>query len=217
MNIQRQYSLPNCTLTLEGLRDSMTPTDPQESRPLLSILVNAECRFVGVSQSLHGGRVFLENLVRTVSAYAQEYLSGIPHPVDTQSAEDRITLEKMPDSYHHRLTWYPSQGDRNPIEIVLTTVQLFDLVEGIDQFFADSQTLPDLTLQLQPISRRYRPPDEPLAQRVVPATLGIASLAVVAIALFFIPVPDVREPEPELQATPTQPTPTAPPQSNSVP
>lgn len=205
MNVQRQYSLPNCTLILEGLSDSFTPQNLQDGRPLLSILVNAECRFVGISQKLQGGRIFLENLVKAVSAYAQEYLSGIPHPQNASSAEDRIHLEKIAGDHLHRLIWYPSvQENDSPVEVVLTTVQLFDLVEGIDQFFADSQTLPDLSLQLQPVSRRYRPPDEPLAQRVVPATLGIASLALSAVAFFFLPIPEIREPEPKPQESPAQ-------------
>jgi Domain of unknown function (DUF4335) len=217
MNIQRYYSLPNCTLILEGLSDSFTSAEAQDSRPLLSILVNAECRFVGIPQSLQGGRVFLENLVKAVSAYAQEYLSGIPHPVDTAAKEDRIRLEKIAGKHLHRLTWHPAQDDNTPVEITLTTVQLFDLVEGIDQFFADSRTLPDLTLQLQPSSRRYRPPDEPLAQRVVPATLGIVSLVLAAFALYFVPIPEIREPEPKLQSPPTQTTPNLPSDSNSNP
>ncbi|MEM8780032.1 MAG: DUF4335 domain-containing protein [Cyanobacteria bacterium P01_G01_bin.49] len=217
MNIQRQYSLPNCTLILEGLSNNLTPTDTKDSRPLLDILVNAECRFVGISQRLQGGRIFLENLVKIVSAYAQEYLSGIPHPINKQAEEDRITLEKIPSSHLHRLTWYPSEGDHSPVEVTLTTVQLFDLVEGIDQFVADSHTLPDFTLQLQPVSRRYRPADEPFAQRVVPATLGIVSLALAAFALFFVPVPEVKEPEPVLEPTPTEPVPTTPPESNPTP
>ncbi|NEQ26135.1 MAG: DUF4335 domain-containing protein, partial [Microcoleus sp. SIO2G3] len=45
MTIQRQYSLPNCKLVLEGLSDPAAPIDP--IRPLLSILVNAECHFSG--------------------------------------------------------------------------------------------------------------------------------------------------------------------------
>jgi hypothetical protein len=205
VNIQRQYSLPNCTLILEGL-SSLSPTDTQDPRPVLSIVVNAECRFVGIQQKRQGGRVFLENLVKTVSEYAQSYLSGIPHPVYTQGEEDKINIERIPHQHLHRLTWYPSTEKENPVEIILTTVQLFDLVEGIDQFFADSRTLPDLTLQLQPVSRRYRPPDEPLAQRAVPATLGIASLAIAAFALFFIPTPEIKEPEPDLSTPPTQTT-----------
>jgi hypothetical protein len=205
VNIQRQYSLPNCTLILEGL-SSLSPNDTPDPRPVLSIVVNAECRFMGIQQKLQGGRDFLENLVKTVSEYAQGYLSGIPHPVHTQAEEDKINIEKMPGQDRHRLTWYPSKEKENPVEIILSTVQLFDLVEGIDQFFADSRTLPDLTLQLQPVSRRYRPPDEPLAQRAIPATLGIASLAIAAFALFFIPTPEIKEPEPDLSNTPTENT-----------
>ncbi|MHC5595822.1 MAG: DUF4335 domain-containing protein, partial [Nostoc sp.] len=41
MNIQRKYSLPNCTLLLEGLSDVSRATQFQEMRPELSILVNA--------------------------------------------------------------------------------------------------------------------------------------------------------------------------------
>ncbi len=211
MNIQRQYNLPNCTLVLEGLTNN-TPTDNRDPRPVLSILVNTECRFLGISQKLQGGSSLLENLVKTVSEYAQGYLSGIPHPVQSLAEEDKINLESVPGQHLHRLTWYPSSQTDNPVEINLTTVQLFDLVEAIDQFVADGVTLPNLTLQLKPLSRRYRPPDEPLAQRAVPATLGIASLVVAAFALFFIPSPEVKEPEPD---SPSSTTETIPLEENS--
>ncbi|MDJ0731178.1 MAG: DUF4335 domain-containing protein [Crocosphaera sp.] len=217
MNIQRQYSLPNCTLILEGLSNGVSPSDGRDTRPVLSILVNVECRFLGIPEKLQGGSSFLENLVKTVSEYAQGYLSGIPHPVHTQAEEDKVNLETLPDQHLHRLTWYPSFQTDNPVEMTLTTVQLFDLVESIDQFFADSQTLPDLTLQLQPLSRRYRPPDEPLAQRAIPATLGIASLVVAAFALFFIPSPEIKEPEPDLSAPTTETTPPEDTSSDSPP
>ncbi|GBF81866.1 DUF4335 domain-containing protein [Aphanothece sacrum] len=219
MNVRRQYILPNCTLILEGFSDISSSNAQDE---LLTILVNAECYFVGIPQKLQGGRTFLENLVKSVSAYAQEYLSGIPHPQNHQSSEDKIDLETIPGDHLHRLTWYPSISVNNsPVELILTTVQLFDLVEGIDQFFADSRTLPDLTLKLQPVSRRYRPPDEPLAQRVIPASLGMASLVVAAFVLFLLPIPQVREPEPKTQPTPTQPlpntTPSPSPNTGSTP
>ncbi|YAI81396.1 MAG: DUF4335 domain-containing protein [cyanobacterium endosymbiont of Rhopalodia sterrenbergii] len=205
MNIKRQYSLPNCTLILEGLSNNFTRNDSQDNRPLLSILVNVECRFVGTSQTLQGGRTFLENLAKAASAYAQEYLSGIPHPQDTQGNEDIICLEKIEGTDLHRLTWQPStQMNQFCVELELNTVQLFDLVESLDQFFADSRTLPDFSLQLHPISRRYRPPDEPLRQRAVPATLGIGSVALMSLILFFLPIPEIREPEPKPPETSTQ-------------
>ncbi|XHU95313.1 MAG: DUF4335 domain-containing protein [cyanobacterium endosymbiont of Rhopalodia gibba] len=205
MNIKRQYSLPNCTLILEGLSDNLTGSDSQDNRPLLSILVNVECRFVGTSQTLQGGRTFLENLAKVASAYAQEYLSGIPHPQDIQGNEDLIRLEKIEDTDLHRLKWQPStQISQFCVELELNTVQLFDLVESLDQFFTDSRTLPDFSLQLHPISRRYRPPDEPLRQRAVPATLGIGSVALMALILFFFPIPEIREPEPKSPETSTR-------------
>jgi hypothetical protein len=80
MNIQRKYSLPNCTLLLEGLSDITQTANFQELRPQLSILVNAECYISSYTQPIVGGREFFESLVRAVSAYAQEVLSNIPNP-----------------------------------------------------------------------------------------------------------------------------------------
>jgi hypothetical protein len=196
MSIRRQYSLPNCTLILEGLASTSSPT--LNGRPLLGIVVNAECHFSGIPQKLQGGRTFLENLVNAVGAYAQVCLSGVPHPPLPQADEDQIRLEPTEDHRNHRLTWIPATGGQSqPVEIRLTTVQLFDLIEAVDQFLVDQQTLPDLSLSLQPSPRRFRPPDEPLAQRVIPATRGVASLALVAMALFWLPLPTVRKPEPK--------------------
>jgi hypothetical protein len=51
-----------------------------DTRPSMTILVNAECYFSGNQQPLSGGRDFLDSLVRSVSRYAQEFLSKVPHP-----------------------------------------------------------------------------------------------------------------------------------------
>jgi hypothetical protein len=213
MNIKRQYSLPNCTLTLEGLSNEITPGD---SRPILSLLTYAQCQFLGSKKILHGGRAFLENLVRAVNSYAQECLSGVRHPQETSQGEDQIRVEGT-ENGGHRLIWYPAadaQESESPITLTISTVQLFDLVEAVDQFLNDTRTLPDLTLQLQPVSRRYRQGDEPIGKKVIPLALGVGSLALSGLILSFLPIPEVRQPQPKALETPgeTQPTPeTSPP------
>lgn len=213
MSIRRQYNLPNCTLILDGLESGNPAVN---GLPLLGIVVNAECYFSGIPQKLQGGRTFLENLVRAVSAYAQVCLSGVPQPPSSQGEEDQIRLEPTGDQRNHRLTWVPAPGmQASSVEICLNTLQLFDLIEAVDQFLADQHTLPDLSLSLQPAPRRFRPPDEPFAHRVVPATIGVASLAIVALGLFLLPIPTVRKPEPKPipQTTETAPHTTNPPPS----
>ena len=220
MNVRRQYTLPNCTLILEGLSDDFAPLDETERRPLLSILTNVECRFVGIPQILQGGRTFFENLVKSVSAYAQECLSGVRHPQIAQEGDDWVHLQKIGANLH-LLIWHPPTDIHpEPIQLKLTTVQLFDLVDAVDQFFADHRTLPDLSLTLQPVSRRYRQVDEPVAQRLLPFSLGFSGLLIAAIAFFLLPVPEVRrpEPKPQLSPSPTLPKGTqAPPSPGSSP
>ena len=199
MTIKRQYSLPNCTLVLEGLSNEIAPTGQFNSRPLISIATNAECRFSHSPYHLTGGRDFLENLVKSVSSYAQELLSGIRHPQISEVAQDSVHLEKVEDHNLHRLTWQ-EHPEAQPVQIDLNNVQFFDLVEAVDQFLADSSTLPDLSLQLEPISRRYRKSDEPLTQRTAPLAVGMGSFALAAAALFFTPIPKVTEPEPIKQS-----------------
>ena len=211
MIIKRQYTLPNCTLILEGISSEIVPTGTGNSQVLLSTLTNAECTFIGSPQKLHGGRIFLENLANTVHKYAQECLSGIRHPQEQQKGE-QVHLERVEGTAKHRLSWQPaSDSPETPIVLELTAVQLFDLVEAVDQFVADSRTLPDFSLKLQPLSRRFRQADEPLTQRTFPALLGLVSLAVAAIAFYFIPIPEVRKPpEVKPQPSPTQTLPGSP-------
>ena len=230
MNIQRKYSLPNCTLLLEGLSD-MTRTDNfQELRPELSILVNAECYLSNYNQPISGGREFFESLVRAVSVYAQEVLSNIPNPqgkkFDNQNSE-LVELQKI-DSNRHKLTVHSeitadNQGGNNnpgqPIQIVLNTVQLFDLVEAVDQFFADSQTLPELSLELHPVNRSYGGSSQTLLKQAIPATVGVSSLAIAAVAFSLIPAPQIRPPQikPEIQSSTSTTTPTITPTAAATP
>jgi hypothetical protein len=180
----------------------------------MSILVNAECHFTSSNQLLSGGRVFFENLVKTVSAYAQELLSGIAHPQESHNDSMLVRIETLPAENLHRLTLESEkESDKDKTVIELNTVELFDLVEAIDQFFADSTTLPDLNLTLAPVSKRYRHPEEPLVDRVMPAALGVTGLALAAAAFLIIPPPPVREPQPKE----TSPTQTAPPNQQSQP
>ncbi|WAL58736.1 DUF4335 domain-containing protein [Thermocoleostomius sinensis] len=210
MTIQRQYSLPNCKLILEGLTTD-NPVDGGAARPLLSMLTRVECRLTGLEKPLVGGRDFLEHLVAGVSEYAQSYLSHVSH----RHRRDRLQTVQLHriDRNLHRLSIQPQALDGTqaasfppPMEVDLNTVQLFDLVEAIDQFHADAQTLPDLEFNLTPLPKRSVAPKEPAAQRLLPAALGVSGLAVAAAALFFLPVPEVRRPDPTTsEATPESP------------
>ena len=210
MTIKRQYILPNCTLILEGLNDSSEDENETFAQNSLSILVNAECHFVSSNQQLSGGSVFFENLVKAVSAYAQEFLSGLPHPQNSRSESPQVYIGKIDDRYLYRLTFEPEANtDQQKSEIDLTTVELFDLVEAVDQFLADNSTLPNIALKLQSLSRKHRQPDRPLIERVTPVVVGMAGLAVATAAFFVVPPPEVRKPEsiPESSPTETIPSP----------
>ena len=196
MTLQRQYSLPNCTLILEGLSDTGS-LGQAEMRPVMSLLINAECHLPGQEKPLVGGREFFESLVTAVSLYAQEFLSGVHLPRHTYSDRPSfVRLERL-DRTHHRLIVEKDSSNPNSEERVidLTTVQLFDLVEAIDQFVADTQTLPYWSLNLSPVPKRYARSGEPLAKQVVPASIGVSGLALAAIAFFSLPVVRVKTPE----------------------
>ncbi|BAU12504.1 hypothetical protein LEP3755_30330 [Leptolyngbya sp. NIES-3755] len=196
MTMQRQYSLPNCTLILEGLSDTGS-MGQVEIRPVMSLLINAECHLPGQEKPLVGGREFFESLVTAVSLYAQEFLSGIHLPRHTYSDRPSFTRLERLDRAHHRLIVEKDPNNANSEErsIDLTTVQLFDLVEAIDQFVADTQTLPYWSLNLSPVPKRYARSGEPLAKQVVPASIGVSGLALAAIAFFSMPTMRVKTPE----------------------
>ncbi|KFF41101.1 MAG: protein of unknown function (DUF4335) [Candidatus Atelocyanobacterium thalassa isolate SIO64986] len=195
MNIRRCYSLPNCTLVLEGLDNKISS---HETHQILSTLVNAECKFLGIPQKLEGGHIFFENLVKVTSEYVQAYLSGIPHPLPSLTEKNMVNIEKLSEGDLHSLTWSPSVENKDVVMIVLTTVQLFDLVEAIDQFFADNHTLPNFNLELKPISNRYHHSDESFTELAIPIIIAVTSLSFISLLLSFIPVPEIVEPKPNL-------------------
>ncbi|ESA33354.1 hypothetical protein N836_21955 [Leptolyngbya sp. Heron Island J] len=195
MTIQRQYVLPNCSLMLEGLS--------ADTSNVLSILANAEFKFVGIDQSLSGGMEFFNALVGAVSAYCQRLISGLDHPEHVASQSSLVAVEPDEGQYH-RLIVKPgilnapsgeSADDTALQTIKLSTVQLFDMAEAIDQFYADAQTLPDVSINLAPLPRKYVRPEEPLTQRALSPLLGLGTLAAAALGLFFLPVPELAEPE----------------------
>ncbi|WP_346289997.1 DUF4335 domain-containing protein [Sphaerothrix gracilis] len=198
MTIQRQYTLPNCNLILEGL-STQTGGDFAET---MDVLVSAECHLGNSAQVLKGDRAFFQSLVSSVNQYGQELLSGLPHRAAANGTAPAVTLQQGEGPYHHLFVRSPEDssaaevaGSGGATEIKLTTVQLFDLIEAIDQFLADSQTLPEVGLSIPSLPRRYAKADKPVTQRALPAALGASTLAAAAVALFFIPVPDFAPPE----------------------
>ncbi|MBD0334862.1 MAG: DUF4335 domain-containing protein, partial [Cyanobacteria bacterium Co-bin13] len=106
-----------------------------------------------------------------------------------------------------------------PLDIRLSTVQFYDLMEAVDQLLTDAQTLPDLGLTLNPVSRRLVKPAEPVAKRLAPAVIGASTLAAAALALFFVPPPEF-EPRPSSGASVTEPATAAagtPPEAQPTP
>ncbi|MGF1493396.1 MAG: DUF4335 domain-containing protein [Microcoleaceae cyanobacterium] len=199
MTIQRQYSSPSCQLILQGLTDGAGNFSDKSA--CMSMLMNAECKFVNMAQSLKGGRNFFDALVQQVSQYAQTVLSDVHRPTPATDPAALVSLHQIEDNVH-RLTVRTDKdgeveataGSSSPIQLDLTTVQLFDLVEAIDQFFADPRTLPDLIPDLQPVPRRQVRPEQPVAQRTVPAALGVSGLALAAFGFLALPIPEVEPP-----------------------
>lgn len=209
MTIRRQYSLPNCTLILEGLSTSQSTGG---GRPPLTVLIRFECHLAGLRKPLVGGRNLIEHLAVAVSQFAQEFLSGIRRPAQT-SFNGQVTSVQLQrvDLNTSRLVvppdllLNPTAGATSPdtdsvpsaatVEIDLSTVQAFDLVEAFDQLLSDTQTLPDLSLNFSPLSRKYSTAHPSMVGRSAPAALGVTSLALAAVAFFFIPVPKVEEPQ----------------------
>lgn len=193
MTLKRQYTLPNCSLTVDGLS---TGDDTDLTAPL-TVVLNSECRFPELSETLTGGREFLDALVKTVSTYVQSVLSGVVFPEIATPDESQPIVLKQIENQRHQLTATLADDTGTAVNktLMLTTVQLFDLMEVVDQLLADPQTLPDMTLQLSPLQRRYVRATEPVAKRVVPAAAGISALAASAALLFVMPTP-ILEPEP---------------------
>lgn len=200
MNIKRQYNLPNVRLELEGFNPNDTDL-AGNTRPLMAIVTNVECHFNNGEHFLSGGREFLDGLVQGVSAYVQGVLSGIDHPNAT--GETLVKLTTGPGADRHLLSTQTPEGQT--VEVELNTLELFDLVDAIDQLCMDNRTLPDVTLSLNPVSRRYRVADVPQHQRAMPMVTGLGTLAIAAALLFMVPVPQVEEPQ-ELQGDPTAQT-----------
>ncbi|WP_035985432.1 DUF4335 domain-containing protein [Leptolyngbya sp. KIOST-1] len=204
MTVQRQYTLPHCNLVLEGLSaDANDPLSP------LAVLMNAECHLPGASDAtLTGGREFLDSLVAAVSRYGQQLLSGVPSPAPAGPGQPTVEVKPGEGGYHHLLVHQQPLGEplsdinaQPPLDVKLTTVQFYDLMEAVDQLLADTQTLPDLTAQFQAVSRRLVQPTEPIAQRAAPAALGAAVLAAAGLALFFVPPPEFEPTRPESESS----------------
>ncbi len=186
MTIQRQYSLPNCTLALEGFGDAAATGS--DLRPIMSILTNAECRFMG-QPVMRGGKDFFEGLIATASLYAQEVMSGIRVPA-ADEVNHTVQIDRL-GADAHQLTFTPETG--TPQTLKLNTVQLFDLVEAIDQFIADTQTLPQWALGLKPAAKKFAQ-REPISKQALPFAAGLGSLAIAAAALLALPTPQINQP-----------------------
>ena len=195
MTVQRQYSLPNCVLILEGFN-----TDGEGSaRPLLSVLTSFECHFANEAKIIKGGKELLQALAEQVHQQAQAILSGVSAiSSPSTQAKEGLQLQALDSGL------YSLKIESPALDIELSTVQLFDLVEAIDQLMDDSQTLPDLTLPLKPLSRR-QVKSEGTGQKILPLILGVASLAIAGAVAYVIPVPEITKPKPpETESIDTQ-------------
>ncbi|ASC71181.1 uncharacterized protein XM38_021330 [Halomicronema hongdechloris C2206] len=207
MTLKRRYTLPNCNLIVEGLS-----LEQGGEAALLSAVINAECHLAGVPEPLTGGREFLEALVKAVNRYGQTMLSDVLVPPRPGEAPSLVELKPGEGPYHHLIVRShpdPEATDdtaKPPRDIQLSTVQFFDLMEAVDQLQADTQTLPDLSLDLQPISRRRVKPPEPATKRLAPAMIGASAFAAAAVALFFVPPPEFEPSRSREQTEATSPT-----------
>jgi hypothetical protein len=225
MTVQRSYSMPNCNLLVEGI--SLGDSDQ------LSMLTNFECTFNHTQDRISGGKELLSALIKCVSDYAQALQAG--NLITTEVEAVRLEPES---SYSHNLhvaTSAASDGSKpalpsepsdqagakpdSIINIQLSTVQLFDLLESLDRLCVDEKALSDLKVPLNIQAVRGQ---IDFKGKLIPAVSGIASFAIVAFGFFLLPVPEpIPEPEPQTEnssqttETPAQTPPTPDSSQNS--
>jgi hypothetical protein len=180
MPIQRFYHLPSCTFQIEGIST--------EGGDRLSILTNFECKFHHNGTKISGGRELLDHLIQSTGKYAQALQGANPLATDSQL----VTIEPV-GIYLHKLT-IKSSDEPVPVEVQLNTVQLFDLVESIDRLCIDPQAVLDLNSVIEPVISTAK-----TAISLLPALIGVSSLAIASAILFLIPTP---KPDPKPQPQP---------------
>jgi hypothetical protein len=213
MPIQRQYSLPDCVLTLDGLSNSTESA--AGNRPELSVLTRFECYFAGEKAPLVGGRELLDSLIGATNTCVQASISGVQSALKADDSKVQLQPAKEGGGFDLRVpaallfqgtSAFSSteEGLEKPaVELHISAVQLFDLMEAVDQLTADQQTLPELQVAIQPRSRRDVMSTQLVLEQSAPIALGAASVAVAAAAVFFIPAPKVQSPPKELQTQPS--------------
>jgi hypothetical protein len=212
--IQRNYSLPSCTLLIDGI---ITGGD------VMSILTSFSCRFNHHSEPIVGGLDLLNALVKVVGAYVQALKSNTSVAIP----EKQVRLEAE-GKHLHVLSVSVNASDASnlkSLQIKLNIIQLFDLMENLDRLCCDSSTLPDLRLVTQISEYRSQ---SALTNQALPAISGVVSLAIAATVLYFIPTPQPTKPVqpvpvqtkplPKVSTPPTiSPTPSNSPESSPDP
>ncbi len=211
MPIQRQYSLPNCVLILEGLSNS-PEASAGGTRPELNILTRFECYFAREKQALIGGQELLQELLQATNQCVQSWISGMqPLPPKGKEMKPQVQLQPIKEGGFDLMVpgVLLAQGSTEDANLEqpfaqfhISSVQLFDLMEAIDQLAADQQTLPNLQTDVRPRSRQEVRSGGSTLEQVAPIALGATSVAVAAAALFFMPVPKVPTPPKESQPAP---------------
>ncbi len=200
MSINRQFSLPNCVLILEGLSNAPEGA-AAGSRPELSVLTRFECYFAREKQALVGGLDLLQGLIAATNDCVQAWISGIPS-TQHKPSETALRVEIKPanggfdimvpeDLLSQGLADPSKDPDKSVFQLHISAVQLFDLMEAIDQLAADDQTLPTLQTKLRSRSKKETLSGSLLIEQSAPIAIGTASVAVAAVAMFFMPIPKV--------------------------
>jgi hypothetical protein len=223
MSVQRQYSLPYCTLALEGLSQGALTSDAF-GRQSLDVVIRFECKLMGQEKRLVGGKELLEGLQVASAEAAQSWLSGVQplrgHFTPKGGSDDVLLTPTADDHFDltvHQTVLATSEPSTEPVHLKLSLLQLFDLVEAFDQLLADSQTLPKLAWQPTSLLRSQSSIAGSSLKNTAPPFLGTSGLAVAAALLFLMPIPQVRRspeppvPQPTAPATvPPVPVPSAP-------
>ncbi|NJK59425.1 MAG: DUF4335 domain-containing protein [Oscillatoriales cyanobacterium SM2_1_8] len=164
MPLFRAYNTPNCSLEVEGIAAGEAPQQ-------LSILTHFACRFFHAPTTIAGGKELLQQLTAAVATYTQVVLTsgwGEDSPAEVHLGAVHLT---MVAAGTHRL-WVQAEAAKEstkestvePCEVLLDTVQLFDLQDGLDKLGVDPETLPDVRpvlpalQQASPLLTRVRLP-----------------------------------------------------------